>query len=313
MDKYFGVGTHDGIHHADEAMAVDILMEYLTQRDETPMLIRSRKPADLQEAWAVVDVGGKYDPDKRLFDHHQRGGALNYPDGKPMASAGLVWLAFGRQVFEGSGNIAKYGFTELERQEICARVGDRLIRPIDMADTGSVHAPDDIMSFSRAISMLNPIGEATDAERMKAFHEALHWCHRMLVQQMAATSAWVAGRRVVRAAFETEGPIMVLSGFETWQEHLCGWQVPTAPKKLFVVYKQAGEASETWMVQCVPPEPQSFKQLKPLPEAWAGLRDKDLAEKTGVKDAVFCHPGRFICGAGSKQGALKLAELALAP
>jgi uncharacterized UPF0160 family protein len=38
----------------------------------------------------------------------------------------------------------------------------------------------------------------------------------------------------------------------------------------------------------------------------------ELAAVCGVPDAVFCHNGRFIAGAGSLQGALRMAELALA-
>jgi uncharacterized UPF0160 family protein len=41
------------------------------------------------------------------------------------------------------------------------------------------------------------------------------------------------------------------------------------------------------------------------------LRGAELAAVCGVQDAVFCHNGRFIAGAGSLQGALRMAELAL--
>jgi len=36
-----------------------------------------------------------------------------------------------------------------------------------------------------------------------------------------------------------------------------------------------------------------------------------LAKVTGVPDATFCHNGRFLAVAKSKEGALKLAEIAL--
>jgi uncharacterized UPF0160 family protein len=49
-----------------------------------------------------------------------------------------------------------------------------------------------------------------------------------------------------------------------------------------------------------------------LPKAWAGLRNQELAAVTGVQDSVFCHSNLFIGGARSMEGALRLAELALA-
>ena len=51
--------------------------------------------------------------------------------------------------------------------------------------------------------------------------------------------------------------------------------------------------------------------LKDLPESWAGLRDQELINATGVSDAVFVHRNRFMAVAKNKQGAVRLAELAL--
>jgi uncharacterized UPF0160 family protein len=48
-----------------------------------------------------------------------------------------------------------------------------------------------------------------------------------------------------------------------------------------------------------------------FPDSWAGKRDAELVKATGVADAIFCHNNRFMMVAGSKEGALALAELAL--
>ena len=66
-----------------------------------------------------------------------------------------------------------------------------------------------------------------------------------------------------------------------------------------------------WRVQTVPIALGQFEARLDLPESWAGLRDESFKEATGVDDAVFCHPGRFIAGAGSKESVKRLAELAL--
>ena len=67
-----------------------------------------------------------------------------------------------------------------------------------------------------------------------------------------------------------------------------------------------------WMVDALPPEPGSFAQRLPLPEAWAGLRDAELAAASGVADAVFVHLKRFVGAARSRDGALALARGAIA-
>jgi uncharacterized UPF0160 family protein len=48
-----------------------------------------------------------------------------------------------------------------------------------------------------------------------------------------------------------------------------------------------------------------------MPSSWAGKNANELSEITGVTDVTFCHKGLFIAGAKSKEGAIKLARLAI--
>jgi len=57
--------------------------------------------------------------------------------------------------------------------------------------------------------------------------------------------------------------------------------------------------------------PNSFENRKDFPNTWAGLRDEEFQKVSGVSDAVFCHRGLFLIGAKSKEGAIKLAQIAL--
>jgi uncharacterized UPF0160 family protein len=66
------------------------------------------------------------------------------------------------------------------------------------------------------------------------------------------------------------------------------------------------------MIDTMPPEPGSFEQRLALPESWAGLQAEELANETGVADAVFVHVRRFVGAAKSRAGAVELACKALA-
>ncbi len=66
------------------------------------------------------------------------------------------------------------------------------------------------------------------------------------------------------------------------------------------------------MIDAMPREPGSYAPRLPLPAAWAGLRDAALAAATGVPDAVFVHPQRFVGGARSRAGAMAMAQQAIA-
>ena len=76
---------------------------------------------------------------------------------------------------------------------------------------------------------------------------------------------------------------------------------------LYLTFPADGE----FRLQQLPVRPGSREARKPLPVAWAGKRGDALAVETGVDDATFCHPARFIAGAKSRQGINALAELAV--
>jgi uncharacterized UPF0160 family protein len=78
-----------------------------------------------------------------------------------------------------------------------------------------------------------------------------------------------------------------------------------------VVYVVSPAGPDQWNVKAIPPVRGDFGQRVSLPEAWGGLERQKLADVSGVPDAVFAHPARFICGAGSRAGAVKMAQLAL--
>jgi uncharacterized UPF0160 family protein len=81
------------------------------------------------------------------------------------------------------------------------------------------------------------------------------------------------------------------------------------PKVLFVISHNLAE--QRFMIHTVPVSPDNFDARADLPEAWAGLRDTELAAVTGVPDAGFCHNGRFIAAAKSFEGVRAMAKLAL--
>jgi uncharacterized UPF0160 family protein len=83
-----------------------------------------------------------------------------------------------------------------------------------------------------------------------------------------------------------------------------------APDALFVVYPSA--SGKQYQVRVIPEVLGQFKARADLPAGWAGLQDEELSAVTGVADAVFCHNGRFIAGAKTREGAWALAEKAVA-
>jgi uncharacterized UPF0160 family protein len=81
------------------------------------------------------------------------------------------------------------------------------------------------------------------------------------------------------------------------------------PQVLLVVYPEWD--TNQHMVRTVPAAAGSFASRLDLPAAWSGRRGEELAQVSGVPDAVFCHTNLFIAAAKSFEGAMAMARKAL--
>ena len=308
------VATHDGSFHADELMAVAAL----ALADECGVtVLRSRAPDLLALARvAVVDVGGVYNPGAApaQLDHHQwrLGGGDptgRRPCGAPLAAFGLTWDRFGREAIRRVTSVVALDLIEV----VWEAIDKAVVVPVDAADVGQAPRDANVWSMSRALSALNP-GEGTPEEWDAAFARAALVAATLLEAeiQTAMRSARDFSRIKAMAAraIAMGERVLVLDKGGAWQGPVIAANAEAAIGGIdFAVY---ADPRGQWMVQSVPPEVGSFAQRVPLPAAWAAKRDAELATLTGVADAVFCHAGRFIAGAATREGARTLAEMALA-
>ena len=290
------VATHDGTFHADEVFA----LAALSLLGEPLQIVRTRDEEAMAACDVRVDVGLVSDPGTGDFDHHQKGGAGERPNGVRLASFGLVWREHGTTL---CGDDA----------EVAARVDASLVQGIDANDTGqSLTSPlvDDVapMTVSGVIARLNPTWEdelsADDQDRR--FAQAMEIAEPIIEREIAAAGAQQRAGRLVAEAIRraTDPRVIELDRNVPWHETVVG----SVPDAAFVVLpKRAG-----WGVEAVPRRLGAFDNRRDLPDAWAGLSGPALAEVTGVPDAVFCHAARFLAVARSREGARALAARALA-
>lgn len=291
--KKFVVVTHDGTFHTDDVFACAVIL--LAHKDKHVQIVRSRDESVISSADCVVDVGGIYDPHTLRFDHHQKEGAGTRDSGIPYASFGLVWKEYGASL-AGSVEVAK-------------TIDERLVAHIDAVDTGV--AERDTLSTSPysvgdIIGGFRPTWEENEKDIDVVFGEAVLFAKQVLSRIIAhATSAAAARSTLERAYSEASDKriIVIEKEYPGWYEVMAQYSEP-----LYVVYERT---NGSWGVKGVRIDPADFATRKPFPEEWAGARDEELQTITGVPDAVFCHTGRFLVVAESKEGALLLAQKAL--
>ena len=305
--------THGGKFHADDAWAVAVLSVLFPDAD----IIRTRDPATIEAADFAIDVGGIWDPATGRFDHHQKGFSAARQSGVPYASAGLVWREYGARCVTALA-LAHTGhqLPEDKAREMAYAIDAELVQYLDLADVGAAKSAPGGYGLSAVVSGFNPnwldeqrlnYGPAADEYRLGQFRRAMALLTDILVNSVKyRVGALLAVEQVRQSEVLEGGRVLFLkNGALPWTQIVR----KEMPKVLFVISHSIAE--RRYMLHTVPVSPESFEARADLPEAWAGLRDAELAAVTGVPDASFCHNGRFIAAVKSYEGARAMAALAL--
>jgi uncharacterized UPF0160 family protein len=315
------IATHSGTFHADDVFGVGILMGVFPSHT----LVRTRKQELIDAADFAVDVGGVWDAARGRFDHHQRGfdGARPATDadgqtvpGVGYASAGLVWAAHGTAYVQAWAQAQGHALDAAAVEQIVRSIDHSLVQYLDIVDTGQGDVSPGIFGLSSLIAQLNThwleekgLDHAAKADLLETrFREAIAITRKFLDHAISKKVAQLRAMDTVRNAPRLLGGrvLHLQEGGMPWTHVV----VHEMPEVMFVIYPDSD--GDQFQIKTVPVEPGSFTARLDLPQPWAGLRDAELAAVTGVPDSVFCHLNLFIGGARSFEGAVRLAELALA-
>ncbi|MEO0479884.1 MAG: MYG1 family protein [Planctomycetota bacterium] len=280
------IGTHSGSFHADDVLAVALWRVFV---DPETKVVRSRDPKVLAHCDIVLDVGGRFSPEDRRFDHHQQ----DYQGDR--SSAGMVLDAL-----EVEGRVPP---------EFAKALRHQIVDYVDAVDNGRRSPDGDVPCFTSIVgSMNNDLGDGRSFD--ERFEDAVSFAVRYVrgihagfennrrakaTVEAAMREAEHAGRRVIE--FEEYVP---------WKAAyfiLGGADHPTD----FVVFPTESD----WRVIAIPPALGSFDKKVPLPAAWSGLTDQALVQASGIEGAKFCHKNLFIAVFETQQGARKAVEIAL--
>lgn len=278
--------AHDGAFHADEATACALLLAFdLIDRDK---IYRTRDPAVLATCEYVCDVGGVYDPKRKLFDHHQ----ADYTGS--LSSAGMIW---------------KYlNDTEKVSDSEYQYLNDSLIIGIDDHDNGRAPVITGHCSISHVIANFVPVcHDVSEEEKDRAFMEAVDFLVGHIQRARERYAYVLSCRDIVAHVMQESDQCLVFDQSVPWIESffLLGGEEHSA---LFVIMP----AGEHWKLRAIPPTYADRMSCRLfLPEEWAGLLEEELERVTGIPGSIFCHKGRFISVWETKEAALQALDYVL--
>ncbi|RUM24514.1 MYG1 family protein [Rhizobium vallis] len=292
--------THSGGFHADELLSSVILTRLFPQA----RIVRSRAPEWITPGAdrVIYDVGGAYDAEAGIFDHHQRGAPLR-DDGQPYSSFGLIWKHYGRDY------LAAAGLPEEHIEAVHASFDRSFVLPIDLTDNGALSPSGPLagLTLPALLETLKPVFDDRGPEADdRAFHAALAVARSFVEAKIAQSAAKLRAEALVHQAILDTGERRVL-------ELPMGMPFRPAIVKagadhlLFVVHPR----EKDWCVTGIRRADDGFELRADLPAAWAGLTNGELEAACGVSGASFCHNGRFIAAARTREAALAMAELAV--
>ena len=216
-------------------------------------------------------------------------------NGIPYASFGLVWKEYGQAL---TGNIESAKF-----------IDEQLVQGIDGADNGVLNkvADNGVYCYSviDIISSMRKTWEETHTMD-EAFMDAVNMATIILERMLAHAQSYAQAQDILETAYVQSVDKQIIdigTEYPGWYELMANH-----PEPLFVVYQRE---DGKWSAKAVRSNPIEFAARKPFPEAWAGLRDEELQQISGVVDAIFCHNGRFIAVAQSRAGVIELAQKAI--
>jgi uncharacterized UPF0160 family protein len=294
--------THSGGFHADELLSSVIVTHLFPQAQ----LRRTRDREWLKPATdkIIYDVGGDYSSEAQIFDHHQRPGPLREDD-QPFSSFGLVWKHFGRDY------LAALDVPEDDVEAIHAKFDAKFVLPIDLLDNGamepSVAGPLSILTLPSLLGSLKPVFDDTSPTADDdAFFKALPIAASFVEAALRNLAAKARAEGVVLTAIANAGtsPILELPMGMPYRSAL---DLAEADHIMFMINPRGAD----WTLNGIKLSNDTFDQRADLPAAWAGLTDVALENASGVIGAKFCHNGRFIAVADSRDAILKMAELAV--
>lgn len=309
--------THSSNFHADDICATATIKTFLglVFPKVKIKVIRSIDPKDWAKGDFVYDIGMIYDPKTLRFDHHQEGGAGMYENGIKYSSFGLIWKHFGLSLCavhtaKITGKVPTKKVAERQAEIIQKRV----VAHVDGMDNGQmtykalfdgvdVFTIDGFFEMCKmTVASLGADVKTINKEFDRQFGHMVQVFSGMIQSILIyAYKKQIDEGYAIKAYEKSKDKRIVIC------DRFFYFNYGKFPEPLVTVYP---DTRGGWAAKNVKKKEDDYEARFYFPEAWAGKTGEELAKVTGVPGSVFCHNGRFLIVADTKEAVLQMVKRA---
>ena len=230
----------------------------------------------------------------------------NHPIGTPsLIWTGYYGLYYGKEICKIWVKVHKMNPSVFDFEEFSEQVNRRLFVGISAKEFDDFWSSNvDFLEIDEMIADFEPALWEENKSKEKAFEEAVDFAVNIIDRIINQVAAKLSAKQIViKTAENAKNGIAFFETAVPWKAY--SWIFEE------IYYVISPSIRGNFNCEAVPEEYDRNSQKKPFPTAWCGKRNSELADVSGVEDAVFCHSGGFLCVAESLEGAKKLAELSL--
>lgn len=279
--------THSGTMHTDEVFATAFLDLY--KKDVTIVRLPNIDKEKIKDDVLVFDIGrGKY-------DHHQED-AITRENGIKYSSFGLLFKEFGKDYLkkEKVENI----------DEVFTTIDKELVEGIDAVDNGifpEINANFKIKTLDDIIKSCNP-SFGSNQDENEQFIKAVELAKVIFQEIVYNIVGKVKARKIILEKLkQTKKDYLELEEYIPYEETIL--KNEEGNHILFALYPSNRGG---WGIKTIKKSLDDKTDRLQFPESWAGLENEELEEKTGIKDVIFCHSGRFLITCKTKEAAYQV-------
>lgn len=279
--------THSGTMHTDEVFATAFLDLY--KKDVTIVRLPNIDKEKIKDDVLVFDIGrGKY-------DHHQED-AITRENGIKYSSFGLLFKEFGKDYLkkEKVENI----------DEVFTTIDKDLVEGIDAVDNGifpEINANFKIKTLDDIIKSCNP-SFGSNQDENEQFIKAVELAKVIFQEIVYNIVGKVKARKIILEKLkQTKKDYLELEEYIPYEETIL--KNEEGNHILFALYPSNRGG---WGIKTIKKSLDDKTDRLQFPESWAGLENEELEEKTGIKDVIFCHSGRFLITCKTKEAAYQV-------